>query len=110
MAVGKGLGAARTGGSPDPAAVARDSIDALTSGLDAVTTNQTVIGARLAWIDLTTERRIDLGEMRAGEEKEIGATDMADAVARLQEVMLALEASQASFAKLAKLSLFDVVG
>lgn len=110
MAVVKGLADALTGGSPDPAAVARDSLDALTSGLDAVTTNQTVIGARLAWIDLTTERRIDLGEMRAGEEKEIGATDMADAVARLQEVMLALEASQASFAKLAKLSLFDVVG
>jgi len=110
MAVVKGLADALQGASPDPASVARDSLDALSSGLDAVTTNQTVIGARLAWIDLTTDRRIDLGEMRAGEEKEIGATDMADAVARLQEVMLALEASQASFAKLAKLTLFDVVG
>jgi len=110
MAVVKQLADAVGGAVADPAAAARDSLDALSTGLDAVTTSQTIVGARLAWIDLTTERRIDLSELRTNEQIEVGATDEASAIARLQEVMLALEASQASFAKLAKLSLFDVVG
>jgi flagellar hook-associated protein 3 FlgL len=110
MAVVKNLADALQGGSPDPAAAARDSLDALTTGLDTIATSQTVVGARLSWIDLTTERRIDLGELRANEQTTVGATDMPATIARLQEVMLALEASQASFAKLASLSLFDAVG
>jgi flagellar hook-associated protein 3 FlgL len=110
MAVVKSLAEAVGGSVADPAAFARDSLDALSTSLDAVTTSQTVVGARLAWIDLTTERRIDLGELRTNEQIETGATDEAAAIARLQEIMLSLEASQASFAKLAKLSLFDVVG
>lgn len=109
MTVVKNLADALQGASPDPAAAARDSLDALTTGLDAVTTGQTMVGARLAWVDLTSERRIDLTELRANEEAEIGAPDIPSTVARLQEVMLALEASQASFAKLASLSLFDAV-
>ena len=73
------------------------------------TTGQTLVGARLAWVDLTTTRRENLGELRASEQSDIGGTDIADTVARMQQVMLVLEASQAGFAKLSSLSLFDML-
>ena len=109
MAVIKGLGDALQGGVADPAAAARAGLDALNQGLDAVTTGQTLVGARMAWIDLTNERRTTLTELQSGEEADLGSTDIAAAVADLQHVMLVLEASQASFAKLASLSLFDLL-
>jgi len=109
MAVVKDLADTLQGGGGDPATAALEARDSLTAGLDAVTTNQTIVGARLSWLDLTAERRIDLGELRTNEQIEIGATDMPTAIARLQEVLLALEASQASFGKLSGLTLFDSI-
>lgn len=109
MAVIKGLGEALQGAVADPAAAARAGLDALGQGLDAVTTGQTLIGARLAWIELTTERRTTQSELNASEEAEVGGADIAASVAELQQVMLVLEASQASFARLANLSLFDLL-
>lgn len=109
LKVAKDLADALQGGVADPAAAARDALGALNQGLDAVTTGQTQVGARLAWIDLTTQRRENLGELRADEQAEVGATDIASTVAQLQNVMSVLEASQASFAKLSSLSLFDVI-
>lgn len=107
MAVIKTLGEALGGASADPAQAARDALDALGLGLDKVNTGQTLVGSRLAWIELTSERRIDLAELRSGEEAEIGSSDLTATVAQLQQVMLVLEASQASFARLSSLSLFD---
>ena len=109
LAVLKGLSDDLLGGTANPQASAHAALDVLDSGLDSITTAQTVIGSRLAWIDLTTERRTNLGEMRSTEEASVGGTDLASAVARLQETMTVLQASQASFAKLAGLSLFDVL-
>jgi len=109
MAVVKTLGEALQGAAVDPAQAARDALDSLNQGMEKLTTAQNLVGARLNWIDLTGERRIDLGEMRAGEESEIGATDIAETVTSLQQLMVVLEASQASFAKLAQLNLFDTV-
>lgn len=106
----KALGEALQGGSADPAGAARDALGALGAGLDAVTTSQTVVGSRLAWIELTTDRRTNMTELRADEEAEVGGTDFASTVAELQQLMTVLEASQASFAKLAQLSLFDLLG
>jgi flagellar hook-associated protein 3 FlgL len=110
MATVKALADALQGGAADPAAAARAALDPLESGLQSITTGQTVVGSRLAWIELTTQRRETLGELRAGEQTDIGATDIAETVARLQETMLVLEASQASFARLSRLSLFDALG
>lgn len=109
LAVVKGLGDALQTGAGDRQQAARDGMTALDAGLDALTTGQTVIGSRLNWIDLTAERRTNLGELRAGEEQTIGGTDLPTAIAELQQTMLVLEASQASFSKLANLSLFDVL-
>lgn len=97
--------ALRTGTAP--IAAATDALASLQTGLDTLSTAQTVVGTRLAWIDLTTERRTDLSELRATEQADLGGTDIASTMARLQETLTVLEASQASFTKLASLSLFD---
>jgi len=110
MATIKSLADALQGGVPDPAAAARGALDALSSGLDAVTTGQTVIGTRLAWLDFTSERRTNMDEARAAEEADVGGIDLANSIASLQEMMVVLEASQASFTKLSQLSLFNKLG
>ena len=109
LAVLKGLSDDLLGGAANPQASANAALDVLDAGLDAVSTAQTVVGTRLAWIDLTSERRTNLGEMRSTEEASVGGTDLAATVAKLQETMTVLQASQASFARLAGLSLFDLL-
>ena len=109
MAVVKGLADALQGGVADPAQAARDGIGALDAALDEVTTNQTIVGSRLAWIDMTITQRENLGELRAAEEIEIGKTDIASAMAELSQMLVVLEASQASFTKLSGMSLFDMI-
>ncbi|MFM5883717.1 MAG: flagellar biosynthesis protein FlgL [Novosphingobium sp.] len=109
FAVLKGLADALNGAAADPAQAARDALGPLDTGLETITTAQTVVGARLNWIDLTTERRTQLSEQHAGEQAALGGTDIAETVTRLQQTMTVLEASQASFAKLAALSLFDLL-
>lgn len=90
-------------------ATANAALTALGDGLNAITTAQTVVGSRLNWIDLNTERRTTLSEMRTTEQTEVGGADLTESIARLQNTMLVLQASQASFAKLANLSLFSVL-
>ncbi|MDE8651143.1 flagellar biosynthesis protein FlgL [Novosphingobium album (ex Liu et al. 2023)] len=107
MAVVKNLADALQSTATDPAGAARTALDSLSAGLDSVTTGQTVVGTRLAWIEMTGDRRVDMGETRSAEEADIGGTDVASAVAKLQETMTVLEVSQASFGKLASLTLFD---
>lgn len=107
LTVVKDLAAALQGASADPAGAAKDALGALQTGLDTLTTGQTVIGTRLSWIELTSDRRINLSELRSTEEANLGATDIASSMATLQETLLVLQASQASFSKLAGLSLFN---
>lgn len=109
MATVKGLSDALKGGVADPAAYARGSLTALSAGLDKITTAQTVVGSRLSWIDLTTEHATNLSELRSTEETNIGATDIPGTMVQLTQTMTVLEASQASFTKLASLSLFDML-
>ncbi|MCK9541970.1 MAG: flagellar biosynthesis protein FlgL [Novosphingobium sp.] len=94
----------------DPAQAARDALGALSQGLDKVATGQTIVGARLAWLDLAAEQRLDRSELRGAEQADIGGVDFAATFARLQNTLLVLEASQSSFAKLSSLSLFARLG
>lgn len=105
----KGLADALQGGSPDPAGAARNALTSLDTGLTTVTTAQTVVGARLNWIDLAATQSTQRGEARATEEAAVGGTDIATTVTRLHQTMTVLEASQASFARLSGLSLFDQI-
>jgi len=107
MATIKSLADALQGGVADPAAAARGTLEALGTGLDAVSTAQTVVGTRLAWIDVSTTRATQMTEARASEQSDVGGIDLASSLARLQELSVVLQASQASFTKLSSLSLFD---
>ena len=105
----KGLADALQGSVADPAASARTALTTLDAGLTAVTTAQTVVGARLNRIELATDRAAQSSVARATEQAAVGGTDIAATITRLQQAMTVLEASQASFARLSGLSLFDQI-
>jgi flagellar hook-associated protein 3 FlgL len=109
FAVVRTLADALAGGAPDPAQSARDALGQLDTGLESITTAQTVIGARMNWIELSAERRTAMDELRSEEQDELGGTDIAETVIQLQQTMTVLEASQASFARLSSLSLFNLI-
>ncbi len=109
MSVIKSLSDALSTGAASTTGTANTALGALASGLDAITTAQTVVGSRLSWIDLSTERQQTMSEARSAEQADIGAPDLGSALARLQQLSTVLEASQASFSKLANLSIFDVL-
>lgn len=109
MSLVKNLADALKAGGPASQALASTSLDTLSNALDSVTTAQTVVGSRLTWIDMTVERQTAMAQTRASEQSDIGGTDTTEAVVRMQELATVLQASQASFAKLAGLSLFDVL-
>ncbi|WP_338467668.1 flagellar hook-associated protein FlgL [Novosphingobium sp. ZN18A2] len=110
LATVKGLADALQGGAADPQAAARAVLSPLGRALDSVATAQTVVGARLNFIDMANQHRAAVDDLRAGERSEIGDTDITGTVARLQQTMLVLEASQASFTRLSGLSLFNAIG
>lgn len=109
MAAIKGLADTLTAGGAGTAVAANAALTTLADGLDSITTAQTVLGARLSWIDLNTQRQTVMGEARSEEQSQIGATDLTEALTRLSELSTVLEASQASFAKLSGLSLFNLL-
>ncbi len=96
-------------GGGDPTGPTGVALDGLAAGLGQITTAQTVVGARLGWIEVMDERRVANSELVADEQKAIGGADLAVTMTRLQEVTTVLEASQASFVRLAGLSLFDMM-
>ncbi len=102
------LAAALQSGSSQGEA-SRTALSGLAAGLEKVTTAQTVIGARMGWVEMLDERRVARGELVADEQSAIGSADVAATITRLTEVMTVLEASQASFVRLAGLSLFDMM-
>lgn len=103
------LATSLSSGDPAASTFAQDSLELLDKGLEKVTTAQTVVGARLNWIDLMAERREETGERVAAERAEIGGADIATTMSRLQETLTVLEASQASFVRLSGLSLFSLL-
>ena len=94
----------RTG---DPAGAAREAMPALAAAINSLGRGQTVVGSRLDWVDTVATFASQADEARAEETAEVGGADLAATISRLQQVMTALEASQASFARLASISLFD---
>ncbi|WP_225205657.1 flagellin N-terminal helical domain-containing protein [Novosphingobium huizhouense] len=98
-----------TAGGPGTASAANAALTTLSDGLDSITTTQTVLGARLSWIDLNTQRQQVMSEARSEEQTQIGTTDLTEALTRLNELSTVLQASQASFTRLAGLSLFDLL-
>ena len=103
------LSSALRNGGPGAADAAREGLTALDSGFEKVTTAQTVLGSRMAWLELMSERRVDNLERIADERSTVGGADLAVTMTRLQEMMTVLEASQSSFVRLANLNLFTML-
>ena len=88
---------------------AQGSLAALDAGTSAISTAQAVVGSRLSWTDMTVQRQQKMAELRDAETTGLNGGDIATNVVNLQQIMVALQASQASFARLSSLSLFDVL-
>lgn len=100
------------GGPTDPAALRAEmarGIDGLKASIEHVAVARASIGARGARLELEGERlaqrSIDQDIERSGLED----ADVTETVPKLQQALLTLQATQASFAKLSQLSLFDYI-
>jgi flagellar hook-associated protein 3 FlgL len=109
FAVLGGLAAALQGGAGDPVAAAGAAIAGIDAALDTTNRAVTILGTRMAWTEQVeaqqADRRVALAERRS----RVGDTDIADAIARLQQSLTALEASQSAFARVSSLTLFDAL-
>lgn len=109
FAVLGGLAAALDGGSPDPAGAALAALEGIDAALETTSRAQTILGTRMVWIEQVQEQQADRGVTLAERRSRVGDTDIAEAIARLQQSLTALEASQAAFARVSALSLFDAL-
>lgn len=91
----------------DPAQFARDALSGLDSAIGVVSKGQTVIGVRLGWIETVQDTQAQRSLDRSQEGNDLGGVDLASAITQMQQVLTVLEASQASFVRLASLSLFS---
>jgi flagellar hook-associated protein 3 FlgL len=109
FAVLGGLVVALQGGAADPAAAASAALEGIDAALDTAGRATTILGTRMAWVEQVeaqqADRKIALAERRS----RVGDTDIADAIARLQQSLTALEATQAAFARVSSLTLFDAL-
>jgi len=103
----EGTSTSATTAGATAATAANSALSQLSDGLNAITTSQTQVGARLNWITATTTMQTQFQTQRATSEANVGGTNMTTAIATLQQQMTVLEASQASFSKLSSLSLFN---
>ncbi len=103
----KTLGDAFRSGASNGAALASGALTTLDAALATVATQQTIVGMRLAFLDDVGARAATLTDVRTTAETDLGGVDLPRTIADLQHAMLVLDASQASFAKLSSLSLFD---
>lgn len=101
-------GALATGGAAASTA-ASAALGQLDAGLEKITTAQTIIGARLGWIETISDRRAATNELYAQEQSTVGGADLAATITRLQETLTVLEASQASFVRISNTSLFNLL-
>lgn len=103
------LAATQTAGGAGAASAAHAMLDTVDAGLQSITTAQTIIGVRMGWLDVVAERHIAEGEATAEGKARLGGADIANTMVELQHALTALEASQASFVRLANLSLFSLL-
>lgn len=103
------LSAALQPGNLDPAAAARAALDGLDAALESTTRSQTILGTRLAWVEVVQDNQSARALTVAEQQSDLGDTDLGEAVARLQQTLAALEASQLSFTRVANLTLFNAL-
>ena len=103
------LSAALQPGVADPTAAAQAALEGIDAAIDTTTRNQTVLGTRLAWVGVIQDDQLDRSLTVAEQQSDLGDTDLSDAIVRLQQTQVALEASQASFTRVSNLTLFNAL-
>lgn len=84
-----------------------EAIAAIDSHVDRLSGAQAVVGARAARLE-AEERRLDTNQLALKSAiSDLQDTDIAEAAARLSRLSVVLEAAQASFARVSRLSLWD---
>lgn len=109
FAVLGGLVTALQGGAADPVAAANAAIEGIDAALDTTNRATTILGTRMAWTEQVESQQADRKVALAERRRRVGDTDIAEAIARLQQTMTALEASQAAFARVSSLTLFNAL-
>lgn len=104
-----GLAAALRDPNADPSTAASGALAGLDTALDTATRSQTVLGTRVAWVEALKQNQADRAIALAEQRSEYGDTDIADAITRLQQTLTAIEASQATFARVSSLTLFNAL-
>lgn len=94
-------------GTGDVASIAGSTGDMLQASNDQVASVQASLGARGARVDLQTAYLKEVATDREATRSSLEDTDVTTAITELQKTMTILSATQASFTKLAQLSLFD---
>lgn len=97
------------GGAADPSQAAQDAIAGIDAALSTATSNQIVVGTRQAWVEKIEEDQADRLINIAEKRSEIGDTNIADVIVRLQQTLTALEASQTTFTRVSNLTLFNAL-
>ncbi len=105
----KSLAEALQGGAADTAAAARGALEGFGDALDSLSRSQTAIGVRVAWVETVQDRQIASSEARAEDQFTAGGVDFASTIAELQQTLVVLEASQAAFARMSNLTLFNAI-
>lgn len=109
FAVVEGLAAAMLTGTGDRSAAASAALSGIDAALDSVAKAQTILGTRMGWVEQVQAQQAERGIALATRRSRVGDTDVADAIARLQQSLTALEATQAAFARVSSLTLFDAL-
>jgi flagellar hook-associated protein 3 FlgL len=94
-------------GSGNVSAIAGSAGDALQAANDQAASVQAGLGARAARVDLETSRLKDVATDREAARSALEDTDVTATITNLQKTMTVLQATQASFTKLASMSLFN---
>lgn len=86
-----------------------EAAEGLAKASERVTTGRASVGARGARLEIEAERLAKAGIDGKIERGELEGVDVQAAITDLQQTMLALQATQASFSKLSQLTLFDYI-
>jgi flagellar hook-associated protein 3 FlgL len=103
------LAAAMQDPTIDRSAAARDALAGLDTALGSFGKAQTILGTRISWVEQVQTQQAERGIALASRRSRVGDTDVADAIAKLQQSLTALEATQAAFARVSSLTLFDAL-
>jgi flagellar hook-associated protein 3 FlgL len=102
-----GLGAATPQSRARLGSDINKALTQLDNGLNHVIDLRTQIGTRLTSLDTASSQREDLKAQLTGSLSDLKDVDFAEAISRLNQQMVGLQAAQAAYSRIGQMSLFD---